>query len=83
LTQHPQATAQVAAWRAQKSALQALCGAPEREEPAFIVVRPSSPWWRRAGLAACWLAAGAGLALALGPLAPRLTGGAWGGFGAN
>jgi len=80
LEQHSQAAAQVAAWRAQKSALQALCGAPEREEPAFIVVRPSSPWWRRAGLAACWLAAGAGLALALGPLAPRLTGGAWGGW---
>ncbi|WP_341312432.1 anti-sigma factor [Paraburkholderia sp. IMGN_8] len=81
LEQHPQAAAQVAAWRAQKTALQALCGAAAREEPAFIVVRQSTPWWRRAGLAACWLVAGAGLALALGPLAPRLTGGAWSGLG--
>ncbi|MBB5496374.1 anti-sigma factor [Paraburkholderia sp. MM5384-R2] len=114
LRQHPQATARVAAWRAQKTALRALCGAPdsdarqaqagqraddrqqaaeagersyagsqptEAEEPAFIVVRRTRPWWQRAGLAACWLAAGAGLALALGPLAPRLTGGAWSGFG--
>ncbi|MGF6920444.1 anti-sigma factor family protein [Paraburkholderia sp. 40] len=114
LRQHPQATARVAAWRAQKAALRALCGAPdsdarqaqagqraddrqqaaeagersyagsqptEAEEPAFIVVRRTRPWWQRAGLAACWLAAGAGLALALGPLAPRLTGGAWSGFG--
>ncbi|HEY2024987.1 anti-sigma factor [Paraburkholderia sp.] len=49
------------------------------DEPAFIIVRRARPWWQRAGLAACWLAAGAGLALALGPLAPRLTGGAWDG----
>ncbi|HEX3382047.1 MAG TPA: anti-sigma factor [Paraburkholderia sp.] len=52
-------------------------------EPAFIVVRRTRPWWQRVGLAACWLALGAGLALALGPLAPRLTGGNWGGFGAQ
>jgi len=105
LAQHPQAAARVAAWRAQKAALRALCGAPLREgtqhdssnhaelpddqasvaadEPAVIVLRPRTPWWRRAGLAACWLAAGAGLALALGPLAPRLTGGAWNGLGAR
>jgi len=51
------------------------------DEPAFIIVRRARPWWQRAGLAACWLAAGAGLALALGPLAPRLTGGAWPGIG--
>jgi len=57
------------------------------DEPAFIIVRRARAWWQRAGLAACWLAAGAGLALALGPLAPRLSGGAWGGawrgFGAQ
>ncbi|WP_233829447.1 anti-sigma factor family protein [Paraburkholderia sp. ZP32-5] len=57
------------------------------DEPAFIVVRRARPWWQRVGLAACWLVAGAGLALALGPLAPRLTGGAWDGawrgFGAQ
>jgi anti-sigma factor RsiW len=98
LAQHPQAAARVAAWRAQKAALRALCGAPQRserdernerhereaaDEPAFIVLRRGTPWWQRAGVAACWLAAGAGLALALGPLAPRLTGGAWGGLGGS
>ncbi|MFM0501719.1 anti-sigma factor [Paraburkholderia caffeinilytica] len=99
LAQQPQAAARVAAWRAQKAALQALCSAPQHnarngsderservgqsdaDEPAFIVVRRSTPWWQRVGLAACWLAAGAGVALALGPLAPRLTGGAWNGLG--
>ncbi|RKT27475.1 anti-sigma factor RsiW [Paraburkholderia sp. RAU2J] len=102
LERHPQAAARVAAWRAQKAALRALCGVPQRsgrsepqarherhertglpdaDEPAFIVVRRTPPWWQRVGIAACWLAAGAGLALALGPLAPRLTGGAWGGLG--
>ncbi|RKE36566.1 anti-sigma factor RsiW [Paraburkholderia sp. BL23I1N1] len=102
LAQQPQAAARVAAWRAQKAALRALYGAPQRneqgernefrestgsqgpsdtDEPAFIVVRRPTPWWQRVGLAACWLAAGAGLALALGPLAPRLTGGAWNGLG--
>ncbi|CAD6521569.1 hypothetical protein LMG28727_01653 [Paraburkholderia kirstenboschensis] len=100
---HPQAAARVAAWRAQKAALQVLCGAPQddarrapgnqagettrraddADEPAVIVLRPRTPWWRRVGMAACWLAAGAGLALALGPLAPRLTGGAWNGLGAQ
>lgn len=53
------------------------------DDPAVIVLRPRTPWWRRVGVAACWLAAGAGLALALGPLAPRLTGGAWNGLGAT
>ncbi|MFM0596597.1 MULTISPECIES: anti-sigma factor family protein [Paraburkholderia] len=91
LEQHPQAAARVAAWRAQKAALRVLCGAPLRREyderadatsePGFIVVRRAAPWWQRVGIAACWLVAGAGIALALGPLAPRLTGGAWGGLG--
>jgi anti-sigma factor RsiW len=75
LVQDPQAAARVADWRAQKSALKALCGAPVADEPSFIVVRASAPWWRRAGLAACWLVAGAGLALVLGPLASHLPGG--------
>jgi anti-sigma factor RsiW len=96
LERHPQAATRVAAWRAQKAALRALCGAPpssardanerheghernDADDPAFIVVRRRSPWWQRVGLAACWLALGAGLTLAAGPLAPRLTGGKWGG----
>ncbi|CAB3698296.1 anti-sigma factor [Paraburkholderia rhynchosiae] len=107
LGQHPQAAARVAAWRAQKAALRALCGAPpsdarrasdeqaeraeqagrneahDADDPAVIVLRPRAPWWQRVGIAACWLAVGAGLALALGPLAPRLTGGAWNGLGAR
>ncbi|MEM5437276.1 anti-sigma factor [Paraburkholderia diazotrophica] len=76
LAKDPQAAAQVASWRAQKAALQALCGAgdSEREEPPVIVLRARVPWWRRVGIAACWLIAGAGLALALGPLVPHLTG---------
>ncbi len=73
LARDPDAAAQVASWRAQKAALQALAGdAPGSEAPPFIVLRPRVPWWRRAGVAACWLLAGAGLALALGPLVPRL-----------
>ena len=74
LAHDPQAAAQVASWRAQKAALQALCGAPEREEPPFIVLRARVPWWRRAGIAACWLLVGAGFGLAVQPLVPRLTG---------
>ena len=58
-------------------------GQSTADKPAFIVVRRPTAWWQRVGLAACWLAAGAGLALALGPLAPRLTGGAWNGLGGS
>jgi anti-sigma factor RsiW len=76
LERDQEAAAQVAAWRSQKAALRALCGAPLHSEPSFIVLRTAPPWWRRAGLATCWLAAGAGLALALGPLASRLSGAA-------
>ncbi|NML32280.1 anti-sigma factor family protein [Paraburkholderia antibiotica] len=146
LGEHPQAAARVAAWRAQKAALRALCGArrrdegrgweaagawegregregyaghddgqasregpptraeretdananaafreratsaepqPPLDEPTFVLVRRPRPGWQRVGLAACWLAVGAGLTLALGPLAPRLTGGAWNGAWGN
>jgi anti-sigma factor RsiW len=76
LEHDPQAAAQVAAWRAQKAGLRALCGAFAHSESSFIVLRTPPPWWRRAALAACWLAAGAGLALVLGPLASRLPGAA-------
>ncbi|CAB3773659.1 anti-sigma factor family protein [Paraburkholderia humisilvae] len=74
LAHDEQAAAQVAAWRAQKAALRALCGATPHDTQ-FVVVRSRSPWWRRTAIAACWLVAGAGLALVLQPLVPRLTGG--------
>jgi anti-sigma factor RsiW len=82
IAQDPRAAAQIGDWRAQKAALQALCAAPgpgqrhAQDQPAFIVVRAATPWWRRAGLAACWLVVGAGaaLALALGPFFPRFAG---------
>jgi anti-sigma factor RsiW len=46
-----------------------------RDDSQFVVLHSRTPGWRKAALAACWLVAGAGLALALGPLVPRLTGG--------
>ncbi|HEY4351915.1 MAG TPA: anti-sigma factor [Paraburkholderia sp.] len=75
LERDEQAAAQVAAWRAQKAALRALCGATTRDDTQFVVLRSRSSWWQRTAIAACWLVAGAGLALALGPLVPRLIGG--------
>ncbi|WP_118179023.1 anti-sigma factor family protein [Paraburkholderia phosphatilytica] len=84
LANDPHAAAQVAAWRAQTAALKALCGAPaagERDSragaetaPAAMILRVRAPRWRRMALAACWLAVGAGLALLIGPLVPRLGG---------
>ncbi|WP_425572736.1 anti-sigma factor family protein [Paraburkholderia heleia] len=82
----PRAAARVAAWRAQKAALQALCegarvsgegavpGAAEAagNAPAVLVLRPGVPWWWRAGIAAGWVAVGAGLAVAATALVPRL-----------
>ncbi|HEY3596144.1 MAG TPA: anti-sigma factor [Paraburkholderia sp.] len=75
LAHDEQAAAQVAAWRAQRAALRALCGATTRDDSQFVVLRPRMPWWRRTAIAACWLVAGAGLALALEPMLPRLLGG--------
>ncbi|MDQ7977914.1 anti-sigma factor [Paraburkholderia sp. SARCC-3016] len=75
LERDEQAAAQVAAWRAQKQALRALCGATTRDDTQFVVLRSRSSWWQRAGIAACWLVAGAGLALGAAPLVPRLVGG--------
>ncbi|WP_322032974.1 anti-sigma factor [Paraburkholderia sp. J76] len=83
----PHAAARVAAYRAQKAALQALCagarvageerGAPGAADaadaaPAVLVLRPRTPWWWRAGRAAAWAAVGAGLAVAATALVPRL-----------
>ena len=76
LAQDPDAAACVAAYRAQKAALRALCASPaQAAEPPVVVLRVRAPWWRQFGVAACWLVAGAGLALVLGPMAPRLLGG--------
>ncbi|CAG4891227.1 anti-sigma factor family protein [Paraburkholderia saeva] len=72
LAENPDAASRVAGYRAQKSALQALGVAAAHSAPQVVVLRPHRPWWRQAGMAACWLVAGAGLALAL---APRLIGG--------
>ncbi|WP_434662496.1 anti-sigma factor [Paraburkholderia sp. A3BS-1L] len=78
------AAQRVAAWRAQKAALQALCRAgDEAAVPAYLVLRRRDPWWRRAGLAAVWAVAGAGFALAAGALMPQwFPGGPWGAGGA-
>jgi anti-sigma factor RsiW len=68
----------VAAYRSQQAALRALCAAPVNEgaaPPAYLVLRVRAPWWQRAGIAACWVAAGASVAFALLNLSPRLTGG--------
>ncbi|MFC4705341.1 anti-sigma factor family protein [Paraburkholderia caffeinitolerans] len=74
------AAQRVAAWRAQKAALQTLCGAgDEAAAPAYLVLRRRDPWWRRAGLAAAWAVAGAGFAVAAGALMPQwFPNGSWG-----
>lgn len=61
-----QAASRVAAYAAQRAALQALCGADAGRAaaaPAPLVLRPREPWWWRGGLAASWVAVGAGLTL--------------------
>lgn len=66
------AAQRVAAWRAQKAALQTLCGAgDEAASPGYVVLRRRDPWWRRAGVAAAWAVAGAGFAVAAGTLMPQ------------
>ncbi|HEV3105229.1 MAG TPA: anti-sigma factor [Trinickia sp.] len=75
LERDPDARARVAAWRAQKAALRALCGAPEpqsQEETPVIVLRARTSWPRRMAIAACWLVAGAGIGLALGTYGPSM-----------
>ncbi|RAR56196.1 anti-sigma factor RsiW [Paraburkholderia unamae] len=81
LAADPQAAARVAAYRAQKAALQALCAgeragpdAPNAPDaaPAVLVLRARAPWWWRAGIAAAWVCVGAGLTAAVMALAPRL-----------
>ncbi|WP_206998735.1 anti-sigma factor family protein [Trinickia mobilis] len=65
----------VAAYRAQQSALRALCAAPSDAHGAgapYLVLRVRRPWWQRVGIAACWVAVGAGLAVLAGALTQRL-----------
>jgi len=73
------AAQRVAAWRAQKAALQTLCRADDAAaSPGYVVLRRRDPWWRRAGLAAAWAVAGAGFAVAAGTLMPQwLPAGSW------
>lgn len=60
LAHDEQARACVSAWRAQRAALQALCGPSDHESSSFIVLRPRHTWPRRFALAACWLLTAAG-----------------------
>ncbi|TKC81664.1 anti-sigma factor [Trinickia terrae] len=65
----------VAAYRAQQAALRALCDTPSGAGGAarpYLVLRVRKPWWQRVAIAACWVAAGAGLAVLVGSLSPRL-----------
>ncbi|HKT97971.1 MAG TPA: anti-sigma factor [Paraburkholderia sp.] len=73
------AAQRVAAWRAQKAALQTLCRAgDEAASPGYVVLRRRDPWWRRAALAAAWAVVGAGFAVAAGTLMPQwLPDGTW------
>lgn len=81
LAADPAAAARLAAWRTQKAALQVLCEglrvpgeSPQAvdEAPSVLVVRAREPWWWRAGIAASWMAAGAGIAVTAAALLPRL-----------
>jgi anti-sigma factor RsiW len=71
LAADPRAASLVAAYRAQEAALAALFAAPAAASTPPVVLRVRTAWWRRVGMAACWLAVGAGLVLVLGPVAPR------------
>jgi anti-sigma factor RsiW len=74
------AVQRIAAYRAQKAALQTLCNAGHgTASTGYVVLRRRDPWWRRAGLAAAWAVAGAGFAVAASTLLPHwLPGGGWG-----
>jgi anti-sigma factor RsiW len=76
LARDPEASRRVTHYCAQKAALKALFAKPD--VPRCLVVRERAPWWRRVGIAACWLAIGiglgVGLALAPGVLPSRTSG---------
>lgn len=69
VAQDADAARRVAAYRAQKSALKSLFAT--EKPPQYVVLRARTPWWRRLGLAACWLAAGISLGVASGWIVPR------------
>ncbi|HTH60186.1 MAG TPA: anti-sigma factor [Paraburkholderia sp.] len=75
LARDPEAAARVAAWRAQQSALKALCNGLDHEDFQVVVLRAPPRGWRRYAQAAAWVAAGAGLALVVGSIVgPLATG---------
>lgn len=68
----PDTAARVAAYRAQTAALRSLFAG--NTAPQCVVLRARAPWWRRVGLAACWVALGIALGLAPAWLAPAWIG---------
>lgn len=63
----PSAAARISSYRAQKSALKALFPLVGKTVPPILIPR-RSPWFRRVGTAAAWMACG----LALGLMSPGL-----------
>lgn len=66
-----EARARVAAWRAQKSALRALCDMPQESAASVVVLHARTPWPRRMALAAAWLVAGIAIGLISDILLPQ------------
>ncbi len=66
-----EATAKVAAWRAQKAALKALFGDAENDLPSVVVLRRPVPRMKRMAVAAGWLVVGLALGTTAGDLVPR------------
>lgn len=71
LEHDPEAKARVAAWRAQKTALRALCNQPEDVAAPVMIVRARATWPRRLALAAGWLAAGIAIGVVAGTFVPE------------
>jgi len=72
LEQDAGASACVSAWRAQKAALQALCGPADKASAPVIVLRPRASRLRRFALAACWLLTASGVGLLTGALSSHI-----------
>ncbi|WP_211464101.1 anti-sigma factor family protein [Collimonas silvisoli] len=69
LASDPQDSARVADYRAQNAALKALFAMPQENVRCIFLPR-RAPWWRRAGAAGGWLAAGLLCGLASGWMVP-------------